>query len=131
MGNVTESVSVTSDADAAWKLVGDPSTFAGWHPAVDSSEVEGDLRLVVLGDGARIEERITERSGRSYSFEILASPLPLSDYSSRLSVEPADEGATITWASTFKAQGVPEAEAEELVAGIYRAGLDAAAQRLG
>jgi hypothetical protein len=55
----------------------------------------------------------------------------VSDYSSRLWVEPSDQGAAITWSSTFEAQGVSESEAEELIAGIYRAGLDAVAQRLG
>lgn len=128
---VTESVSVAADADAAWELVGDPSALAEWHPAVGSSEVENDLRHVILGDGGRIEERITEQSGRSYSYEFIESPLPVGDYSSRLSVEPSDQGATISWSSTFEAQGVSEPEAEKVIAGIYRAGLDAVAQRLG
>lgn len=131
MVEVTESISVAADANAAWELIGDPSALAEWHPAVDSSEVENDVRHLVLGDGGRIEERITERSGRSYSYEFIESPLPVSDYSSRLSVDPSDQGAEINWSSTFEAQGVPEHEAEKLIAGIYRAGLDAVAQRLG
>ncbi len=131
MAEVTESVSVNADADAAWEVIGNPSALADWHPGVDSSEVEGDLRHVVLGDGGRIEERITERADRSYSYVFLESPLPVSDYSSRLSVEASDQGATITWAATFQAQAVSESEAEELVSGIYRGGLDAVAERLG
>ena len=131
MVEVTESVSVGADADATWEMIGDPSALAEWHPAVDSSEVENDLRHCVLGDGGRIEERITEQSGRSYSYDITEGPLPISDYSSRISVEPSDQGATITWSCTFEAQGVSEPEAEKLIGGIYRAGLDAVAQRLG
>ena len=131
MVEVTESVSVAADANAAWELIGDPSALAEWHPAIDSSEVENDLRHLILGDGGRIEERITEQSGRSYSYEFIESPLPVGGYSSRLSVEPSDRGATISWSSTFEAQGASESEAEELIAGIYRAGLDAVAQRLG
>lgn len=130
MAEVRESVSVAAGADAAWELIGDPAALADWHPAVDSSEMENGTRHVVLGNGGRIEERITEQSGRSYSYELIESPLPVSDYSSRLSVEPSDQGATITWTSTFQAQGVSESEAEELIAGSYRAGLDAVAQRL-
>lgn len=128
---VTESVSVAADANAAWEFIGDPSALAEWHPAVDSSEVENDLRHLILGDGGRIEERITEQSEQSYSYEFIEGPLPVSDYSSRLSVEPSDQGAVISWSSTFEAQGVSESEAEKVIAGIYRAGLDAVAQRLG
>ncbi len=130
MVEVTESISVAADPNAAWELVGDPSALAEWHPAVDSSEVENDLRHVSLADGGRIEERITEQSGQSYSYEFIESPLPVSDYSSRLSVEPSDQGATISWSSTFEAQGASESEAEKLIAGIYRVGLDSVAQRL-
>jgi len=130
MVEVTESVSVTGDADTAWGLIGDPSALAEWHPAIASSEVENDLRHCTLGDGGRLEERITEQSGQSYSYKILEGPLPVSDYSSRISVEPSDQGAEINWSATFEAQGVSEPEAEKLISGIYRAGLEAAAQRL-
>lgn len=131
MVEVTESISVGADPNAVWELVGDPSALSDWHPAIASSEVENDLRHCALGDGGRLEERITEQSGQSYSYEILEGPLPVSDYSSRISVEPSDEGATINWSATFEAQGVSEPEAEKLIAEIYRTGLEAAAQRLG
>lgn len=131
MVEVTESVSVAADASEAWDMIGQPGSLAQWHPAVDSSETEDDARHLVLGDGGRIEERITDRSERSYSYEIVEGVLPVSDYASRLSVEPSGQGSTISWSGTFEAAGVPEPDAEELIAGIYRAGLDAVAQRLG
>lgn len=131
MVEVMESVAVAADANAAWDVVGPPGSIADWHPAVASSETENDVRHLILGDGGRVEERITEQSEHSYSYEILESVLPVSGYSSRLSVEPSDQGSTISWSGTFDAQGISEPEAQQLIAGMYRAGLDAVAQRLG
>lgn len=131
MLQVNESVAVPADVETAWQLVGPPEALADWHPAVDSSDMTDDRRHVVLGDGARVEERITDRSDRSYSYEFIESPLPVSDYSATVSAEATDEGTTITWKGTFEAAGVSDSEAEQVIAGIYRAGLDSAAERLG
>jgi len=69
-------------------------------------------------------------SDRYYAYEILESPLPIRDYSSRIAVTASDQGSLIQWNSEFEADGAPEEEVAELISGIYRAGLDNVAQQL-
>lgn len=131
MIDVSESVTVNASVEETWGLVGRPESLADWHPAIASSTVEGGIRHLTLGDGGEVEERITGEAAHSYTYEILSSPLPVSDYSSKISAEPAGDGATLTWSCSFTPEGISEDEARQLLSGLYRSGLDAAAQRLG
>ena len=60
----------------------------------------------------------------SFSYAIIDSPLPIADYTSTMAVTENGDGATITWSSSYSANGVSDEEALELMTGIYRAGLD-------
>lgn len=130
MVEVNESVSVAADPDAVWALIGDPAGISEWHPVIASSPVDGDLRHCVTADGAKLEERIIERGHHFFTWELLESPLPMTDYSARLSVAASDGGSTITWTATAEPAGTSAAELETMLSGIFRAGLDAAAQKL-
>jgi hypothetical protein len=52
--------------------------------------------------------------------------LPVTDYSSTITVAKADGGgATVTWTGSFQpAGGADDATAEKAVTGLYRGGLD-------
>ncbi len=100
----------------------------GIPPSGDSIS-DGDLRTLVLGDGGRVEERITSRTDRSYTYVILESPLPVADYASTITVAATPSGSTVTWSSTFAAAAVSDEQAVELVTGFYRAGLVSAKHR--
>lgn len=125
---VTKDITLSSgDAAALWKRVGSFSAISDWHPAIESSEVEGKKRRLALVGGGQILESLTEMDETNlfYRYEILESPLPISNYSSKFSVESVDGGKVlVTWWGKFKADGVTEAEAEEIVAGIYSSGLE-------
>ncbi|RME35632.1 MAG: SRPBCC family protein [Gammaproteobacteria bacterium] len=130
---VRETVTLKAGADAVWALIGDFNGLYRWHPAVVNSILDGDrsqagsLRILVLGDGARIVERQQSHDDgqRSYGYEILYSPLPVSGYQSQISVTPMGGGkCQVSWSSTFSAAGATDAKAEETIRGIYRAGLD-------
>jgi carbon monoxide dehydrogenase subunit G len=129
---VSENVQVSASPEQVWGHIGDPSALAAWHPAIDGSEVDGSDRLCVLGDGGQVKERITEHSDgdRYYAYEILESPLPIRDCSSRLAVTASDQGSLLQWDSAFEADGASDEDAAELISGIYRAGLDNVAQQL-
>lgn len=131
MSEVTERISVGANVQDAARLVADPARLAEWHPAIASSSVEGDIRHLVFADGPTFDERITARSEHSYEYVIDENPLPLDDYSSGLSVEADGDGSTITWTGRFQPRGIPEAEANDMVTGLYRAGLENARQQLG
>lgn len=134
--NIAESVLLPVKPAAGWALVGDFSALEGWHPAVAASTLKGtgraagDSRVLILGDGAKIREELEsyDAEGMSYSYRIVRSPLPVTDYVSTLSVSADGDGSRITWQSSFDAKGdTPAAEAEKIMRGVYRGGLDAAA----
>jgi hypothetical protein len=115
----------------AWSLVGDFCGIKTWHPAIAScveSEKDGaKLRTLTTKDGATFVEQLVKWDDKntSYTYKILESPLPVSNYVSTIKVEEDDEPGkvAITWSSTFDPKGVSEDAARKVVADIYLAGL--------
>ena len=75
------------------------------HPAIASTEVtegrnnsKGAVRVLTTKDGAKITERLTAYSAgaMTYTYRILESPLPVTDYVSTLKVTKSKSGSTVT-----------------------------------
>jgi Polyketide cyclase / dehydrase and lipid transport len=115
----------------AWSLVGGFCGIKTWHPAIANcveSEKDGaKLRTLTAKDGATFVEQLVkwDDKGTSYTYKILESPLPVSNYISTIKVEEDDEPGkvAITWSSTFDPKGVSEDAARKAVADVYLAGL--------
>ncbi len=114
-------------ADDLWGRVGGWGSIHEWHPAVKSTDVseDGSVRTLTLGDGAVIVEKLLERNERSYSYRFEESPLPVKDYRATFQVRADGDGSVVEWEGTFEPAGISDAEAVELIEGIYQAGLDA------
>lgn len=114
---------------AVWGVVGDFCAIKNWHPAVvQCDEInEGDdvFRILTLGDGGKIKERLTEKGDTSYSYEIIESPLPVKNYKATLMVGEDDEPERIeiVWKSEFDANGVSDDEAKKIIVGIFEDGV--------
>jgi mxaD protein len=137
---VSRQTTLSHSPDAVWAMIGEFGTIDRWHPAIETSVVEGDggngiYRTLTLGDGGMIRELLLDYSlrDRRYSYAILESPLPVANYVSNLAVTPGPdrESAIVTWSSTFDANGVSDQEAADLIGGIYQAGFDSIARMLG
>ena len=131
----SESVSVPGEPAAVWERIGGFCAISEWHPAVASCEMgERDgatIRTLTLeGGGTILEERLSEGEA-SYGYAILESPLPVAGYTAEIAAEPGEGGTTITWSGSFEASGATDEEAEAVMLGIYRAGLDAIAAQAG
>ena len=119
-----------SPADV-WVIAGEAfCTIKDWHPAVAECEetTEGDVtfRTLTLQDGGKIKEKLTGTDDLSYSYEITESPLPVTNYSSKLWVEEDDEpgSSVIYWQSEFDAaDGTSDDDAEDLIEGILTDGV--------
>ncbi|MDO6683243.1 SRPBCC family protein [Oceanobacter sp. 5_MG-2023] len=125
--SVTESVKVNAPAAEVWALVGEFNDLNRWHPAVKLSKQVSDRRYLTLQDGAEIVEEETSRdnSGMNYSYRILSGPLPVEAYNATISVTSmGDSQSKVTWQSTFDAKGMSRPEAEAVISGVYRGGLD-------
>lgn len=131
---VTKEITVNASPETTWKMVGNFNHLDVWHPVVVASELTqgssqsaGAVRLLTLGNGATITEKLVANNNalRSYTYAITKSPLPISDYVSTITVSAAQDGkSTVTWSSSFDSNGATDEEAINTIAGIYDAGLN-------
>jgi carbon monoxide dehydrogenase subunit G len=148
---VTLTTEVAAPPEEVWAVIGNFDDLS-WHPAVFSTEGEGGneidaTRLLTLGQesGPTIAEVLYKYSAEkmSYSYRITAvevEVLPVTNYSSHLTVKPRDGGGSIiVWRGAFY-RGYPNNDppaelndeaAVAAVAGVYQAGLDALVERFG
>lgn len=139
---ITETVEIDAPADVVWKRIGDFQDMS-WHPAVKSQTGEGGnaidaTRVLDLGGGATISEVLYKYSAEkmSYSYRITdvkVEVLPVTNYSSHLTVKPLGDGKSqVEWRGAFY-RGYPnndppenlnDAAAIKAVTAVYRAGLD-------
>ncbi|MBN9673337.1 SRPBCC family protein [Roseibium aggregatum] len=146
---ITLSTEVAAPPDEVWAAIGNFQDMS-WHPAVFSTTGEGGneidaTRVLTLGEegGPTISEVLYKYSDekRSYSYRITAvevSVLPVTNYSSHLTVKPTDSGGSlIEWRGAFY-RGYPNNDPPEnlndeaaiaAVTGVYKAGLDALGSR--
>ena len=127
MHSITVTTHVAATPSKVWSTIGSPAGISGWHPAITSSPVTGSNRVCTLADGAQIQERIesVDDAGRSYTYSITESPLPLASYRSTIKVEPEGDGSAVIWSAEFEPSGAPAGEVAAMLTGVYQAGLAA------
>jgi carbon monoxide dehydrogenase subunit G len=148
---VTLTTEVAADPAEVWEAIGNFQDMS-WHPAVHSTKGEGGneidaTRVLTLGEegGPTIDEILYKYSDEkmSYSYritEVAVETLPVTNYSSHLTVKPRDGGGSIVeWRGAFY-RGYPNNDpppelndeaAIAAVSGVYQAGLDALTERFG
>lgn len=148
---VVLSVDVAAAPEAVWAVIGNFQDMS-WHPAVFSSTGEGGneinaTRVLTLGaeGGPTISELLVkyDAAKMTYSYRIEAvdvAVLPVTNYSSHLTVTPKDGGGShIEWKGAFY-RGYPNNDPPEnlddpaaiaAVSGVYQAGLDALVAKFG
>ncbi|GEP06943.1 SRPBCC family protein [Methylobacterium oxalidis] len=132
---VSKSVDVAAPPAKVWQTIRDFCGIGNWHPAVEKCEPstkEGKAvrTLSLKGGGTIVEEQLARDDKKmDYSYTILQSPLPVSDYKSTIMVMPSGSGSKVQWQGTFKAKGADDAKAKEVITGIYDAGLSAIASK--
>ncbi|KAF0674716.1 SRPBCC family protein [Profundibacterium mesophilum] len=148
---VTLSVDVAASPEEVWQAIGNFQDMS-WHPAVHSqigkngNEIDA-TRVLTLGEqgGPTISELLYKHSDEkmSYSYrieDVAVEVLPVTNYSSHLTVKPREDGGSeVEWRGAFY-RGYPnndppaeldDAAAIAAVTGVYQAGLDALVERFG
>lgn len=140
---VTETIEIKAPADVVWKRIGNFQDLS-WHPAIQSQTGEGGnvpdaTRILDLGNGATIAEVLRKYSAEkmSYSYritEVDVAVLPVTNYSSHLTVKKIDDKTTkVEWRGAFY-RGYPNNDPPEnlnddaaiaAVTAVYKGGLDA------
>ncbi|MBD8891025.1 SRPBCC family protein [Roseibium litorale] len=152
-GPSRQKITLTTEVPASpadvWAVIGNFQDMS-WHPAVFSTTGEGGnnidaTRVVTLGKegGPTISEVLYKYSAEkmSYSYRITdvkVEVLPVTNYSSHLTVKPGkDGGSLIEWRGAFY-RGYPNNDPPEnlndeaaiaAVSAVYQAGLDALSER--
>jgi hypothetical protein len=144
---VNETVEINAPADKVWQAIGNFQDMS-WHPAV--AELQGKdanaadaTRVLTLKSGGTVAEKLIEHSadGKRYKYEITSvdvKVLPVTNYSSMLSVKGEGTTSTVEWKGAFyrgymNNDPPPELSDEaaiKAVKGFYRSGLDALKQKL-
>ena len=140
--HVTETVEIKAPPDKVWAAIKDFDGLAKWHPGFASDELVsggngkvGAVRKLTIKDGPVITERLLayDEAKHSFRYTITESPLPITHYTSTISLQARSPGLTrVTWSGRFKRKNVsdnpPEAESDagvtKLIKGVYRGGLD-------
>ena len=150
---VTLTTEVAAEPAEVWAAIGDFQDLT-WHPAVVSQTGEGGneidaTRQLYLSDqgadGPTIDEVLykydAEKMTYSYRItDVAVEVLPVTNYSSHLTVKPLDGGGSLVeWRGAFY-RGYPnndppeelnDAAAIAAVTAVYQAGLDALVERFG
>ena len=131
MAKVSMSTDLNASADQVWKMIGGFNTLPDWHPAVEKSELNeaGETRTLSIAGGATIVEKLesVDDGARTYTYSIVDSPLPVSNYKATITVSGEGDGSTLEWSSEFdtvSGMGASEQDAMAAVQGIYQAGFD-------
>ena len=140
--SVTKTASIDAPAAKVWDAVKDFNALNSWHPAVATDEIVegknntvGAVRLLTLKGGGTIKEKLLsfDSAGRSYKYAIVDGVIPVSSYTSTVTVKSAgDNKSTVTWSGHFKRKNVGDnpgdkendKTATDAITGVYQGGLD-------
>jgi hypothetical protein len=91
---------------------------------------DGKTRTLSLKGGGTIVESLVKMdpAGRSYTYSIVSGPLPVANYTSTISVAADGAGSAVTWSGKYDAKGVPDADSQKAIQGVYDSGLKALTQ---
>lgn len=134
---VTESVEINAPADKVWAVVGNFQDM-GWTGIATKTEGTGDntvgaTRKLTVPNGSLDEKLIKyNAAGKSYSYELPVSDpkvLPVSNYSSTITVTGEGDKSKVEWKGAFYRSYVnndpPPEESDEAavkaVTGLYQA----------
>jgi mxaD protein len=138
----TNVVQIAAPPAKVWAIIQNFSDLT-WVPVVKSSTATegntvGSVRTLDLG-GPKLVERLKayNAAGMTYTYAITEDPanvksLPVTSYTSTITVKPAGSGSRVVWIGSFKradpgpkpAATMDDKTATTAIGGVYTAGLD-------
>jgi len=135
---------IDASADTVWSRVRDFNALPLWHPAIADSRIEnnepsdriGCIRHFDTREGGMIRERLLALSDYDFSctYEILESPMGVSDYVATLKLTPVTDGVRCfaEWSAEFDCAEDREAELTQTIgSGVFQGGFDALKRHFG
>lgn len=112
--DIRRSTVIDTPADDLWSILRDFNSHSRWHPAVETSRIEGGetgdrigaVRDFRLTDGSRIREQLLYLSDSKLSFGycILEAPAPLRNYVAHVRLRPVtgEDACLWEWRASFE-----------------------------
>ncbi|GAA4343734.1 SRPBCC family protein [Variovorax defluvii] len=135
---------IDAGADNVWSRIRDFNGLPQWHPQIADSRIEngqpadrvGCIRQFHTQGGGTIREKLLALSDYEYSctYEILESPMGVSNYVATLKLTPVTDGGRCfaEWSAEFECAEGREGElAETIGQGVFQAGFDALKRHFG
>lgn len=129
---------ITASREDIWQRIRDFNALPAWHPAIASSELEGEpgvgvVRHFHLQDGGELREKLLALSDQDFScsYSILESPMPLKNYLATLRLRPVtSSGETFMewWACFDVTDPAAEKETADIVHGVFASGIQSLAE---
>lgn len=137
MPSVDYSTVLNAPIDRVWSGIRDFGKLDKWHPLIVDCEIEdgltgdqiGCVRRFHLEDGSEFREKLLALSDFkcTFSYSIVDSPLPLTDYVATVKLIRVTDGERcfVSWSSGFQCPDESRTELEQLVReGVYQSGLE-------
>jgi len=144
MASVYTSSVIDASVDKVWDRIRDFNGLPVWHPRIRDSRIEeslpsdkvGCVRNFNLQNGDNIREQLLGLSDydKFYTYAILESPMPLTDYVATLRLTPVTDGdrSFIEWSADFQCDPEVETELTSGIAGnVFQGGFDALKRHFG
>jgi polyketide cyclase/dehydrase/lipid transport protein len=129
--SLSRSIDVNGTPGAVWSMIGPFCAIKDWLPPVGTCTLDGatpPTRTLVTKDGkTTFVELQTARDDAKhlYSYTFVSSPLPVTHYTSTITVTAKSESvSTVTWSGAYTPDPGKEKDANDTLSGIYKSGLD-------
>ena len=135
--SLTRSINVHGSPATVWAAIGPFCSIADWHPAISNCSEDGKLPptrtlKTRAGDATFVELQISRNETKhSYSYTFTSAPIPVTNYSSQLSVVAnGHRGSTVKWSGVYLPNPGMDQAAANALSGIYESGLRSIKARL-
>ncbi|HMN99323.1 MAG TPA: SRPBCC family protein [Miltoncostaeaceae bacterium] len=100
------SIDVAAPPAEVWALAGDPARVGDWFAPVVECSMDGDVRRVTMGNGARLVERIVRHddASRSYAYSVLEGIPGLVRHEAVITVDEAPGGSRVRWSQDAESE---------------------------
>lgn len=110
MASIIKTINTRASADTAWGMIGDVGAVPALVSLISECRIDGDRRHCIMADGSQLTERVVtiDDAHRRLVYTVTDGPMPLEFHVAAVTVEPASNGATVTW----RVDVLPDALAE-------------------
>lgn len=135
MTEIRMQTDVDSSAADVWAVAGKFDSISEWHPAIKRCDLsaDGKIRTLHMPDGSTSQERLLSKSDgdKTYRYEAVNPGGPVSALTGTFSVtaKGADKAQVVWSADVDLAPGIPEAQAKQMLGGIFNAAVLGLRQR--